>query len=281
MVLVGDFYQLEPIVNEIEQKYFYKDYKTPFAFGAKCWNFQTIELDKVYRQSDQHQISLLNSVRKKQHDYTQSLDEISKMSADSDIGCLHLCSYKKDAFTINSKYYEEVNGTKKTYTAYTNGKWNDSEKAVDDIIHLKVGCKVLICANDVDGQYVNGDRGVVTHLHSEGINVELDNGENVSVKYFKWEKYRYTSSGRSFSKEVDGTFEQLPVRLGWAVVIHKAQGMTLDNVSLDVGRGCFSHGQLYVALSRVRNLENLHLSRPLKAEDVILREEVKEFYGHS
>jgi ATP-dependent exoDNAse (exonuclease V) alpha subunit len=137
---------------------------------------------------------------------------------------------------------------------------------------------VLICANDKDETYVNGDRGTITELHNDGVTVQLDNGNSVFVSYFKWEKYQYTSTGNSFIKEVDGVFEQLPIRLGWAIVIHKAQGMTLDKVSLDVGRGCFSHGQLYVALSRVRDLTQLHLSRPLKQDDVIVRPEVKEFY---
>jgi len=282
VVLVGDFYQLEPIVSEAEQSFFYKKYQTPFAFGAKCWKFDTIELDKVYRQSDIKQIQLLNSIRKKDSVYQESLAEISAISLDSDEGCLHLCSYKADALRINTRYYEQVNGTKKTYTAYVDGRWSESEKAVEDIIHLKVGCKVLICANSQDGLYVNGDRGVVVALHQDSIDVLLDgNGQTVNVSYFTWEKYEYTKVGRGFSKDVAGMFKQLPVRLGWAIVIHKAQGMTLDKVSLDVGRGCFSHGQLYVALSRVRDLTQLHLSRPLKDEDVILREEVKEFYGHS
>lgn len=280
VVLVGDFYQLEPIVSEMEQPYFYKSYKTPFAFGAKCWNFDTIELSKVYRQSDERQIQLLNSVRKKESDYTQSLAEISSMSLDTDDGCLHLCSYKKDASTINTRYYDQVQGTKKTYTSYISGHWNDSEKAVDDVINLKVGCKVLICANDKLGMYVNGDRGTVVALHNDSIDVQLESGEAVNVEYFTWEKYKYNKVGSSFSKDVDGMFKQLPVRLGWAVVIHKAQGMSLDNVSLDIGRGCFSHGQLYVALSRIRDLTKLHLSRPIREEDVIVRPEVKEFYGH-
>lgn len=281
VVLVGDFYQLEPIVSEAEQSFFFKKYTTPFAFGAKCWNFDTIELDKVYRQSDVRQVQLLNSIRKKEHNYTQSLAEISAMSLQSDEDCLHLCSYKKDAFTINTRYFNEVKGQSKTYTAYVSGKWNDSEKAVDDMIQIKVGCKVLICANDMEGTYVNGDRGVVTALHPDSVDVLLDSGNTVNVEYFTWEKYEYSKVGRGFSKDVCGMFKQLPIRLGWAIVVHKAQGMTLDKVSLDVGRGCFSHGQLYVALSRVRNLEQLHLSRPLKEEDVILRSEVKDFYGHS
>lgn len=279
MVVVGDLWQLEPIVTQQESEMYFSKYDTAFCFGAKCWDFKMFELTKVYRQSDEQQIALLNSLRKGSGDIQATLDTIAEMSLKSSEGCLHLCAYKSEANLLNKEEFHEIDAPIFRYDADVQGYWSDSEKLVDDVVKLKVGARVLICANDLMGQYVNGDRGVIEALTEWDATVKLSDGRSVVIEPFSWEKYKYTVKPcGGLEKEVDGTYTQIPLLLGWALSIHKSQSMTLDKVSVEVGKGCFSHGQLYTALSRVKDLRNLHIATKLSAEDLIYNKDVRGFY---
>lgn len=279
MIVVGDFFQLDPIVSDRETQYFYKNYSSAFCFTSKCWDFETIELDKSYRQEDDRQVKILNSIRKKDRHYNLAIrkiiEESKKYDPNEDI--LHLCCYKKDAAIINDRWYNKVQGSSHTYNAVSYGKWNDPP--VEDCIQLKVGCKVIICANDRDKEYVNGDRGTVKILTPTHVLVELMDGRTVHVVKNRWEKFKYSTKGGKLSKDIESTFEQIPLRLGYSITVHKAQGCTLQDVALDFGRGCFTHGQGYVALSRIKDIRNIRLVKPIKTSDIICKQEVKDFYG--
>ena len=283
VVVFGDFYQLEPIVGWGEKEHYYKKYESAYCFSVPVWNFETIFLEKVYRQSDERQIAMLNSIRKADKWCVRALEKIVAEAKPYELckDTLHLCSYKDDAEAINKKFYRRVKGEERTFFAIVDGnkkdKWN--EVPVPQTLNLKVGCKVLICANDATGDYVNGDRGTIVGFYNEYVKVQLEStGAEVLVEEFTWEKYQYGSGTGGLTKKAVGTFQQMPLQLGWAVSIHKSQGMTLDNVAIDVGRGCFSAGQFYVALSRVRDLRNLSFVRPVHPNNIIVRQEVHDFY---
>lgn len=292
VVFVGDFYQLEPILANHEMEFF--DYKSKFCFSSALWDFPTIELTEVKRQSNKRQVLMLNSIRKKDKHYKKALKYIQEECKPyiPDENTLHLCCYNKDANRINQNYYSQIDGIEREFKAIFPPMWG-SERPVDEVLKLKVGTKVIICQNAADGSYVNGERGTVVGFEtmpdgfSEAILVERDDGSIAHVVRGAWEKYSYNKQrpiGNPDAKEqlvknVDATYQQYPIKLGWAVSIHKSQGMTLDDVAIDVGAGCFSHGQAYVALSRIKDLRNLSFVKPMLPEDIIVNEEVKKFYG--
>lgn len=280
MVVVGDFFQLEPIVTNDELEYFLDTYDNPFAFSAECWNFDTIELTEVKRQSDVEQINLLNSVRKDDEQSEESLERIQEIAKDY-VNCpdtLHLCNFTKDSVKINKHWFDKIEGEVVSYTACIGDKWGSSSTyPVPKNVHVKVGAKVLICANDPSKKYVNGDRGTVVGFGKDYVEVELHD-KTVKVEHHTWEKIAYNKVDGRVVKDVQSFFRQIPLKMGWAITVHKSQGMTLESAAIHIGKGCFSHGQLYVALSRVKDLSNVSFVKHLASDNLIVREEVKKFY---
>ncbi len=285
IVVVGDFFQLSPIVSGREKNLFYKNYDTSFAFGAKCWDFTTVELEKAYRQDNDIHVKVLDSFRKKDKWAPRAFEWIKENTLPYDgVGdeLLHLCCYKEDAARINKIHYSRLDTKEHTFFGITNNsKWSN-DVAVPEIVKLREGAHVIIRANDPEGAYTNGQRGVVKKLYADSVIVaiEEDGVENeVEVIAFTWETYAYNATAKGLSKEVEWTYSQIPLQLGWAITIHSAQGMTLDGVSVDVGRGTFAHGQLYVALSRAKDLTNMSIASPIGMHDLIVDNDVKQFYG--
>jgi hypothetical protein len=287
MVFVGDFYQLEPILSNNEKEFFQFDSK--FCFSSKLWDFPTIELIEPKRHNNKRQVLMLNSIRRKDKFYKKALEYIQKeckVYAPTE-DTLHLCCYNRDADQINGRYYESVVGVERVFKASFSTAWG-RDRPVDEVLKLKVGVRVLICKNSLDGDYVNGERGFVLGFGVTAdkefyVVVEKQDGDIVNVFEAEWEKYSYKkekligADGETLVKNVDAKYSQIPLKYGWAVSIHKSQGMSLDDVAIDVGSGCFSHGQAYVALSRIRDLENLSFVNPMLPQDIIVREEVKRF----
>lgn len=278
VVVVGDYFQLEPIVKKDEKSVLAEKYQSPFAFSSDNWKFEVVELTQVVRQSDAEQIALLQSIRRKLPDYQQALDIIQK-NAKPYVNCadtLHLCCYNDDADRINKEWYSKIASEERVYY----GEGSNRNVPVDKELSLKVGTKVLLCANDPEGCYVNGERGMVSALHEEAITVTKDNGDKVVVTPFTWETYKLKSTPKGLSKSIDTIFTQLPIRLGWAVSIHKSQGMTLDKAAIDVGRGCFGHGQLYVGISRIKDLSNISFVSYVHPKNVIVNKAVIDYYNN-
>lgn len=277
---IGDFFQLAPVLAPNEQKHFI--YDSPFCFDSDVWkesNFRVFELLKCYRQDQPRQVKILDSIRQKDVNYLRAIAEINKMSDEAEVNgeeCTTLTSYKADSDMINNYHYRKVVGEEMCYPAEVKGKF--FERPVEENLKLKAGVRVLICSNDFNGQYKNGETGVVLDTQEDFVRVLKSDGVEVIVEPAIWDKYSYTSSRDGLSKQVTGSYRQIPLRLGWASTIHKQQGSTLDNVHLDLGNSVFSHGQAYVAVSRVRDLRKMSLARPMTSDDVIVNDAVIKFY---
>lgn len=278
VVLVGDFFQLEPIVTKQDKPLLEKDYKSPFCFHSRAWNFETVELTQVVRQSDTTQVALLNAIRKGSDTAGEALTTIQTKALPyvNEASTLHLCCYNQDAEAINHYWYSRIVSPESTYLAV--GKENCC--GVAEVLKLKVGCKVIISANDGENGYTNGERGTVEKLYPNAVEVRKDDGELVSVVPFTWEKYKLQKVDGKYKHVIDSIYTQLPLKMGWAISIHKSQGMTLDKAAIDVGKGCFSNGQLYVALSRLKDLNNISFVTHVGEKNIKTSEYVKEFYNN-
>lgn len=283
----GDFYQIPPVLNDksYEAQLFRDEFgDSLFAFDSTPWEKAgtvTVELTEIMRQADPTFRFALNSIRVKDENYLRSLQFLNTigrrnrdMYADDDV--LVLCTTNKDADAINQDRYAEVQGPEKWYNARVEGKVSTFPAERD--LALKVGCQVLICANNKELGYVNGERGVVTHMSLESIRVETRTGMTYEVAKHEWVEYEYDVVNDNLVKTEVGKFTQFPLKLGWAVTIHKSQGMTLDKAAIYTGRGCFASGQLYVGLSRLKSLEGLIILQDLQPNEVIVDPRVVEFY---
>ena len=286
IVVVGDFFQLSPVLNtrSPEAKYFNQEYSSVFSFATDSWaeaGFETIQLDEIMRQTDVEFISALNSIRTRDGEFMTKLNFLNGVG-DKEIDVeepLFLCSTNKDAETINEHHYSDLVGDDKMYRGEVSDKFKDFP--VPEMLELKVGCKILVCANSQgDSEFYNGQTGYVTELHDKYIMAKLDGlKDEVKIEQNVWEEYEYAVVDGELMTDVVGSFKQLPIKLGYAVTIHKSQGLSLDNAVIYTGRGCFAHGQAYVALSRLRSLEGLHVMKPIGIDEIIVDSQVTKFYN--
>ena len=284
VVTSGDLLQLSPIVSGKERYAFNKQYASPYAFSSDAWNFERIELVKSYRTVDERQVKMLESLRRGDKWAGRALamlqSEAKPYAMEEDQ--LHLCCFRADAWNFNMYRYSQHIGTERMYRGVRSKKgdmWTEAPVPVD--LQLKIGCKVLIKANCPSGAYVNGDRGVVAMFGQDFVRVELERGELVDVTSFTWEKKSTSVVDGEIKDKTDSKLEQIPLALGYAISIHAAQGCTLDNAALDVGRGCFADGQLYTAISRLRDMRNLTFVKPVGRQDLHTSKDVLRFYGMS
>ncbi len=294
LLFVGDLFQLEPVVTGDTWQILEQFYRTPYFFGAKVFqaiNLVNIELQKVYRQSDQQFISLLNSLRsgeasdKALNLLNQRVDPWFEYSPESFY--ITLTTTRKIADQINKRNLEKLNGRPQIFEGEIQDNFPTRNLPTDHHLKLKVGSQVMFIRNDHEGgeesgerRWVNGTIGKIEDFEEDGILVRLQDEEVHKVKIAVWEsiKYEYDDEKNQVEERVEGTFRQFPLKLAWAVTIHKSQGLTFDQCMIDLGRGAFAAGQLYVALSRCRSLEGLILKSEVELRDAIVRKEVLDFY---
>lgn len=284
VIVSGDLLQLSPIVGGEERYKFNKQYANPYAFSSPAWDFERVELIKSYRTVDTRQIAMLESLRRgdKHSGRALSLLQSEAKPYDPNEEQIHLCCYRADAWDYNLIRYNQVAGIKRLYRGIRSKKsdlWKEAPVPVD--LELKIGCRVLVKANCQSSTYVNGDQGIVTMFHKDFVRVALDRGVEVDVVPFTWEKKGLQLADGELSEKVESRLEQIPLTLGYAISIHAAQGSTLDNAALNTGRGCFADGQLYTALSRIRDLRNLTFVKPVGRSELKTSYAVKQFYGMS
>lgn len=279
MLMIGDLYQLPPVVSGEEKQYFREAYLSPFFFSSHViteggFDMELIELDHIYRQSDEHFISLLNAIRNRS--ITDAEIEMLNTRIDAtfeDPDFITLTPTNDLADTINGRELEKLRGRSTIFQAKVQGDFGERNYPTDVSLALKKWARVMFLYNDTNGRWVNGSIGTVEFIEEDAVMVAIDGEKSpVRVEPHTWEvkRYAYDRMTRSLSTESVGSFTQIPLRLSWAVTIHKSQGKTFDRVILDIGRGMFAHGQAYVALSRCRTLEGMVLKKPLKPAHVIL-----------
>ena len=290
MIVVGDLYQLPPIVTSESEKVFRTYYKSPYFFDSKVFsktNFFVIELQKIYRQSEPVLIDILNAVRlgKVEEHHMEVINKRHCEDLDeSHSSHIHLVTTNGMADQINNGKLAEIDDELHSFDASITGKFQERSCPTNERLFLKKGAQIIMLNNDSEKRWINGDLGTILDIDGWGgdatITVKLEeNGKEYQVTLYKWEmiKYFFNKQTRQIDSKVIGTFMQFPLRLAWALTIHKGQGKTYSHVIVDFGRGTFAHGQAYVALSRCKSLEGLVLRVPLQREHIRVDSRVVEF----
>lgn len=284
VVMVGDLFQLPPIVTEATRELFATFYESPKFFSANSLNQSecyAVELTKAFRQVDQEFVDLLAKIRegKDLDSAIDKLNSICKITDNPNPGTITLSPRHADIERVNNERLKKLPGKVKVFNGVLTGKFSEKQVPVPNKIELKVGAQVMIAKNGKN--YVNGDVATVTEIYSDRVKVMLtDRKEVVEVPISLWQQfeYKYNEETEEIERVVSGSYSQLPVVLAWAMTIHKSQGLTLSSVHLDLGKGAFETGQTYVALSRCRSLKTLSMARPIRSEDILVDPQAVAFY---
>ena len=296
MIFFGDLFQLPPVLgSDFERQYFKLYYDSPYFFSAQVFqnkledfSLKMIELQTVYRQSERFFINILDNIRtgEVEEDDFYTLNERYVDLPEDTRYFIYLCSVNATADSINRIELDKIKEPTLTYQAKIDGEFAPQLFPTESILTLKKGAQVMFIKNDVDRKYVNGSIGIVTELEKDVISVSImdDDGEekNFKVFYEEWEIIKYNIKDKdvkNIETTVVGRFNQLPVRLAWAITIHKSQGKTFEKVIIDMGRGAFDFGQTYVALSRCKTLEGIYLRKPLRGRDIMVDQSIVEYYA--
>lgn len=280
-ILVGDMFQLPPVITKKAGEYFKEKYgfENSYFFDSSAYekaNFRLINFDTVYRQNDS--ILLLNLQKLRNNDIS-SIDFFNKCKIkdyDKLSNAVVITPFKSVAESINIKKLDSINSPVITYNGEIEGDFNEKTLPAPLKLDLKLGALVIFVKNSND--WVNGSMGRIENMERNLIKVKLLSGKTVLVKKEKWKKIEYETDedGKLQEKEV-GTYYQFPLMLGYAMTIHKSQGKTLDSVIIDISNGAFAHGQLYVALSRTKKSEDIHIEKDISKNDLIFDKRVLEF----
>jgi len=290
MIFIGDLYQLPPVVGGREKELFRTHYAGPYFFNSeaiKSFEMEFVELEKNYRQKDEKFINLLNSIRNN----TPTSDDLEMLNTrlnrsftppENDF-YVTLTTTNDDAAAVNDHKLSMLPHKAFEYQAKIRGSLSPAHYPTNERLSLKKGAQVMLLNNDPGKRWVNGSMGKITDMqHSEDediIVVQLTSGEKVQVTPYKWEVFDFffDRDANRIETNTIGSFTQYPLRLAWAVTIHKAQGKTFDKLVIDIGKGTFAHGQAYVALSRCRTLDGIVLKKPLEKKHVYMDWRVVKF----
>ncbi len=284
VVMVGDLFQLPPVVTSSTRHLFQAEYTSPKFFAAHAIAtspFEAFELTKAFRQVDQDFVDLLGQVRRGSNldEAVSRLNSAALRSGEPPEGAVWLCPRNADVERVNASRLAALPGAVREYEAVTSGTFKDGQLPVPSTIRLKVGAQVVMANNTKD--WVNGSIATVREMSDNGIKVTLAGGSKLlEVQPHQWDQFDYVLNEKTgeIERTVVGFFRQLPVNLSWAMTIHKSQGLTLPKVHLDLGAGAFESGQTYVALSRCRRLGDISLAREIRLGDVKVDPEATAFY---
>lgn len=285
----GDLFQLPPIIKESEERIIYEKYNSIYFFDAYSFKdmkmISYFELTESFRQEeDQRFCELLNNIRIGK-DLDATIDQINSNCFDPTLESeffMTLTSRKKRAEELNEYKLGHIEGEEEIIKSKETGELNENDLPAPRELKIKVGANVMFIKNDPEGRWVNGTLGTISECldkKKKYIKVKI-NKKTHKVEREAWNKVRFTYDEDSDEvlEEVISSFKQFPIKLGWAVTIHKSQGLTLESCSVDLGAGAFATGQAYVALSRCKNLSSLHLQRELKVSDALVDPDIIDFH---
>jgi hypothetical protein len=283
LLMIGDAQQLSPVVKENERPYMSQVYPSPYFFHAKAlqkMDYVTIELQKVYRQKDREFLDILNAVRENRIT-SEILRKLNTRvhAYDEEDEPIRLTSHNAKADSVNLMKLDQLPGEPYSFEAETEGEFPENSYPADFVLTLKVGAQVMFIRNDPEGEYYNGKIGKVESIDSRGlIQVTDEDSGLINVTPVEWENIQYVLDEESgeIVPSVLGKFRQFPLRVAWAITIHKSQGLTFDRVTIDAG-AAFAFGQVYVALSRCRTLEGISLDTPISYSAICSDMHVSDF----
>ena len=282
VVLFGDPYQLAPVPGDADERAYFTDrYRSMWFFDARVWDqadLRIYELGVIHRQHEEEFKHMLNAVRHGMvtAEIAQQLNDTGARPAPTD-GAITLATRNDSVRAINARALSRLPGRTLTAKAEVSGEFGGRAFPADEALELKAGAQVMFLRNDADQRWVNGSVGTVTRITST-VFVEIA-GEEHEVQPAIWErfKYSYSTATKELKRDIVAEFQQFPLRLAWAVTIHKSQGATYDRAIVDLGQRSFAPGQTYVALSRISALDGLYLTRPLRPSDIIVDQDVRRF----
>ncbi len=290
LIMVGDLHQLPPVVTNNEREALNSLYKTPYFFSSQVFDtlfgglysqLKFIELETIYRQSDKNFIEILGRIRNKQttDKDLETLNNRLLSEGESIESYIILTAINDQADKINEARLNEIDGPMYTFNSVRSGGFSAVQTPAADTIKVRTGARVMLLNNDPQGRWINGTTGTLYRVQPDCVFVKLDGGEMEKIEPVTWTSYQTTFNQEKGTLETQetGSFKQLPLRLAWAITIHKSQGKTFDRVVVDLGRGAFAHGQTYVALSRCTSLNGLRLLRPIGHESIIMDTRITEF----
>jgi ATP-dependent DNA helicase PIF1 len=286
VVLFGDPYQLAPVPGDADERAYFQDqYRSMWFFDAKVWDdtdLRIYELNVIHRQHEDEFKHMLNAVRhgRVTAEIAGRLNSTGARPAPTE-GAITLATTNSTVTRINATALGRLPGKSQTARAEISGEFGGRAYPADDSLELKIGAQVMFLRNDAEQRWVNGSIGTVRRIDTT-VWVEVD-GEVHSVVPAIWEKYRYTYSAatKALKKDIVAEFTQFPLRLAWAVTIHKSQGKSYDRAIVDLGSRSFAPGQTYVALSRITELDGLYLTRSLRPSDIIVDPNVQRFMSRA
>lgn len=288
LLLIGDLLQLPPVVTEMERGLIFNYYATEFFFSAKCFpalELLTIELKTIYRQSDRNFINLLNQIRSNQMeswDYENLAERIQADFQPQEPGWISLTTHNKQADAINEKELAKIDAAEKQYVAKVSGEFSEGSFPTEGILRIKQGAQVMFVKNDTtyEKRYYNGKIGTVKNIAGDTIFIDCNDGKPlIEIERETWKnlRYKYNTADETLEQEEVGSFEQFPLRLAWAITVHKSQGLTFEKAMIDAGKS-FAPGQVYVALSRCTNLESLVLMTAIRAQNIMTDTRILHFH---
>ncbi len=290
IVMIGDLYQLPPVVTRDESEIFDGHYKSPYFFDSQIFpelDVKFIELTKHYRQTESAFISLLNAIRSNTITQAQ-IDTINSrynpVAIPDDKSYVTLTTTNASADRLNSERLSQIPEKEQVYNASFAGEFDKKVLPADEVLHIKKGAQVMLLNNDSDGRWVNGTIGRISSISysddgNDTIYVELPGQRGVAIEPHTWEIFKFSlddAHGKLVAKRT-GSFSQYPLTLAWAVTIHKSQGKTFERVIIDIGHGTFAHGQLYVAMSRCTTLDGIILRKKIERKHILMDERIVEF----
>ena len=285
LLMIGDAQQLSPVVRENERHYMAQVYPSPYFFHSKALqklDYVTIELQKVHRQKDERFLEILNAIRENRTDQ-KTLDSlnarVNAFSGNDEEEVIRLTTHNAQADEVNARKLAELPGEAYEFAADIDGDFPENIYPADEVLTLKKGAQVMFIRNDSNGEYYNGKIGKIEEIGPGGvISVADSDGGLVTVAPVDWENSQYVldEETKEIRQSIAGTFRQIPLRIAWAITIHKSQGLTFDKVIIDAG-AAFAFGQVYVALSRCRSLEGISLDTPVRSSSIYSDMHVADF----